>query len=274
MQTNLFDVQGKIILITGATGTLISRIAIALAEAGARIIAIARNPEKIQALVNTIQENGGQAEGFSVDVLDKTALEAAAEHILNQFGRIDILINGAGGNRADASTLPNERSFFDLPEEALRYVFDLNFTSAVLVSQVFGRAMSQAKNGVILNISSMAAYQPMTRVLAYAAAKAAINNFTHWLAVYMAQEYSPDIRVNAIAPGFFLAEQNRYLLLDKETGNLTERGQKIIDHTPMNRFGTPEDLLGTVFWLVSDASRFVTGIVVPVDGGFMAYKGV
>jgi NAD(P)-dependent dehydrogenase (short-subunit alcohol dehydrogenase family) len=274
MQTNLFDVQGKIILITGATGTLISRIAIALAEAGARIIAIARNPEKIQALVNTIQENGGQAEGFSVDVLDKTALEAAAEQILSQFGRIDILINGAGGNRADASTLPNERSFFDLPEEALRYVFDLNFTSAVLVSQVFGRAMSQAKQGAILNISSMAAYQPMTRVLAYAAAKAAINNFTHWLAVYMAQEFSPDIRVNAIAPGFFLAEQNRYLLLDKETGNLTERGQKIIDHTPMNRFGTPEDLLGTVFWLVSDASRFVTGIVVPVDGGFMAYKGV
>jgi NAD(P)-dependent dehydrogenase (short-subunit alcohol dehydrogenase family) len=274
MLANLFDVQGKIILITGATGTLISKIAIALAEAGAMIIAIARNPEKIQALVTTIQENGGRAAGFSVDVLDKTALETAASQILAQYGRVDILINGAGGNRADASTMPNERSFFDLPEEALRYVFDLNFTSAVLVSQVFGRAMSQAKNGVILNISSMAAYQPMTRVLAYAAAKAAINNFTHWLAVYMAQEFSPDIRVNAIAPGFFLAEQNRYLLLDKETGNLTERGQKIIDHTPMNRFGTPEDLLGTVFWFVSDASRFVTGIVVPVDGGFMAYKGV
>lgn len=274
MQENLFSVHDKVILITGATGTLISQIAAALAEAGAIVILIARNSEKINALVEIIHNKGGQAVGFSVDVLNKPAIEAAAQQILEQFGRIDILINGAGGNRADASTMPNERSFFDLPEEALRYVFDLNFTSSVLVSQVFGQAMAQAKAGIILNISSMAAYQPMTRVLAYAAAKAAINNFTHWLAVYMAQEFSPDIRVNAIAPGFFLAEQNRYLLLDKDTGNLTERGQKIIDHTPMNRFGTPEDLLGTVFWLLSDASRFVTGIVVPVDGGFMAYKGV
>jgi NAD(P)-dependent dehydrogenase (short-subunit alcohol dehydrogenase family) len=226
MQKNLFDVQGKIIIITGATGTLTSQIAIALAEAGAMVIAIARNPEKIESLVQTIQEKAGQAVGLSVDVLDKTALEAAAEQILAQYGRIDILINGAGGNRADASTIPNERSFFDLPQEALHYVFDLNFTSAVLTSQAFAKAMSKAKTGIILNISSMAAYQPMTRVLAYAAAKAAINNFTHWLAVYMAQEYSPEIRVNAIAPGFFLAEQNRYLLLDKDTGNLTERGQK------------------------------------------------
>jgi NAD(P)-dependent dehydrogenase (short-subunit alcohol dehydrogenase family) len=274
MQKNLFDVQGKIILITGATGTLISKIAIALAEAGASVILLARNPEKIESLVSTIQEKGGQAIGLSVNILDKAAMEVAAEQILAQYGRIDILINGAGGNRVDASTMPHERSYFDLPEEALRYVFDLNFTSAVLSSQVFAKPMSLAKSGIILNISSMAAYQPMTRVLAYAAAKAAINNFTHWLAVYMAQDYSPDIRVNAIAPGFFLAEQNRYLLLDEDTGHLTERGQKIIDHTPMNRFGTPDDLLGTVFWLVSDASRFVTGIVVPVDGGFMAYKGV
>jgi NAD(P)-dependent dehydrogenase (short-subunit alcohol dehydrogenase family) len=245
-----------------------------LAAAGATVVVLARNEGKIAALTENLTQNGGQALGLSADVLDKAALAAAAARVMDAYGRVDILVNGAGGNRPEATTMPGERSFFDLPEEALRWVFDLNFTGSVLASQVFGRLIAQQQAGVILNVSSMASFRPMTRVLAYAAAKAAINNFTCWLAVYMAQEYGPNIRVNAIAPGFYLGEQNRYLLIDKDTGSLTPRGQQIIDHTPMKRFGEADDLVGTVLWLVSDASRFVTGIVVPVDGGFMAYSGV
>jgi len=274
MVNNLFDLTGKIAVVTGATGALCSAMCHAMADRGATVIAIARNQEKIDALVQEISDKGATATGISVDVLDKAALESAARQILEQYGRVDILINGAGGNRSDATTMPGQRTFFDLPEEAVQWVFNLNFTGSILASQVFGEIMTEQNDGVILNISSMASYQPMTRVVAYSAAKAAINNFTHWLAVYMAKEHSPSIRVNALAPGFFLGEQNRYLLIDKETGDLTERGQQIIDHTPMDRFGEPQDLVGAVLWLVSDASRFVTGIVVPVDGGFMAYKGV
>ena len=212
--------------------------------------------------------------GLSVDIMDSEAVKGAATCIIEEYGQVDILINGAGGNQPQATTMPDERTFFDLSLESMREVFDINFTGTVLVSQVFGEMMAQAGGGVILNVSSMASFQPMTRVVAYAGAKAAINNFTYWLAVYMATEHSDQIRVNAIAPGFFLGEQNRYLLIDEESGELTQRGQQIIDHTPMQRFGNPEDLVGTVLWLVSDASRFVTGIVVPVDGGFMAYRGV
>jgi len=274
MDNELFDLSGKVAVVTGATGALCSAMCHGLAAAGASIVVLARNQDKIDALVKALQVNGSHAIGMSADVLDKSALEDAAARVLDQFGKVDILINGAGGNRSDATTLPDQRTFFDLPAEALRWVFDLNFTGTVLTSQVFGAAMAEQQNGVILNVSSMASYQPMTRVVAYAGAKAAVNNFTHWLAVYMALEHSKDIRVNAIAPGFFLGEQNRYLLIDKDTGELTTRGQQIIDHTPMDRFGTPDDLVGTTLWLVSDASRFVTGIVVPVDGGFMAYKGV
>ncbi|MBZ0290154.1 MAG: SDR family oxidoreductase [Anaerolineae bacterium] len=269
-----FHLSNKVAVVTGATGVLCQAMCEGLAAAGARVVVLARNREKIEALPHRLSQNGGQALGVSADVLDKAALESAAEQVLNHYGQVDILINGAGGNRTDATTLPGQRSFFDLPEDALRYVFDLNFTGAVLASQVFGKTMAGQGAGVILNISSMASYQPMTRVVAYAAAKAAINNFTQWLAVYVANEHSPNIRVNAIAPGFFLGEQNRYLLTDQESGELTARGQQIIDHTPMRRFGNPDDLVGTVLWLVSDASRFVTGIVVPVDGGFMAYSGV
>lgn len=274
MASSLFDLSGKVAVVTGATGALCSEMCHGLGDAGATVVAIARNQDKIDSLVEALSDKGVQAFGISADVLDKAALQAAVDQIIERFGQIDILINGAGGNRADATSMPGERTFFDLPEEALRWVFNLNFTGSVLASQVFGEVMTKQNGGVILNVSSMASYQPMTRVIAYSAAKAAINNFTHWLAVYMAKEHSTAIRVNAIAPGFFLGEQNRYLLIDKENGNLTERGQQIIDHTPMNRFGDPKDLVGTVLWLVSDASCFVTGIVVPVDGGFMAYKGV
>ncbi|PJF42582.1 MAG: D-mannonate oxidoreductase, partial [Candidatus Thermofonsia Clade 1 bacterium] len=169
---------------------------------------------------------------------------------------------------------PDERTFFDLPEEALTFVFNLNWLGSLLAAQIFGRYMAAQGSGAIINLSSMAAFRPLTRVVAYASAKAALNNFTQWLAVYMAREHSPNIRVNAIAPGFFLGEQNRFLLIDAERGTLTERGAQIIAHTPMARFGTPDDLIGTLIWLASDASRFVTGIVVPVDGGFSAYSGV
>lgn len=183
------------------------------------------------------------------------------------------MINGAGGNRQPATTSP-DLSFFDLPVDELDYVVRLNFMGTLLPSQVFGRVFAQKQEGVILNISSMAAYRPMTKVVGYAAAKAAVSNLTQWLAVHFCQNYSPHIRVNAIAPGFFLTDQNRYLLTDAKTGELTPRGRAIMDHTPMGRFGEPFDLVGTVIWLVSDASKFVTGTVVPVDGGFMAYSGV
>jgi NAD(P)-dependent dehydrogenase (short-subunit alcohol dehydrogenase family) len=244
MINDLFDLTGKVAVVTGATGALCSAMCHGLAHAGATVIVLARNEEKINALTASLQATGANAMGVSADVLQKTDLETAVSHILSEYGRVDILINGAGGNRADATSMPGERTFFDIPQEALRWVFDLNFMGAVLTSQCFGAQMAKQGSGVILNISSMASFQPMTRVIAYAGAKAAINNFTHWLAVYMATEHNENIRVNAIAPGFFLGEQNRYLLMDRETGDLTQRGRQIIDHTPMNRFGEPEDLVG------------------------------
>ncbi len=274
MKPDYFDLSGKVAVVTGATGVLCSAMCHGLADAGATVVAIARTADSINALVEALRSKGVPALGISADVLDKAALQRAADQVLAQYGRVDILVNGVGGNRPEASSLPGQRSFFDLPEEAMQWVFNLNFIGAVIGSQVFGKIMTEQKEGVILNLSSMAAYKPLTRVVAYAAAKAAINNFTQWLAVYMAKEHSTAIRVNAIAPGFFLGNQNRYLLIDKDTGELTERGRLIIEHTPMNRFGDPQDLIGTMLWLVSDASRFVTGIVVPVDGGFMAYSGV
>jgi NAD(P)-dependent dehydrogenase (short-subunit alcohol dehydrogenase family) len=192
---------------------------------------------------------------------------------MSEFGRVDGLINGAGGNSPGATARP-DLSFFDLPEDALRYVFDLNLLGTILPTQVFGRRMAEQQEGVILNVSSMSAMRPLTRVVGYSAAKAGINSFTYWLAVHLAQEYDPRLRVNAVAPGFFVTEQNRALLTNPETGELTPRGQSIIAHTPMKRFGEPEDLLGAVLWLLSPASSFVTGIVVPVDGGFSAFGGV
>jgi NAD(P)-dependent dehydrogenase (short-subunit alcohol dehydrogenase family) len=193
--------------------------------------------------------------------------------VLREFGAIDALINGAGGNHPKATTNP-QYPFFDIPPDTLRFVFELNLLGTILPSQVFGKVMAEKKEGTILNISSMNAFRPLTRIAAYSAAKAGVSNFTQWLAVHMAQEYSPKIRVNAIAPGFFLTEQNRFLLTEKETGVLTPRGKTIISHTPLGRFGEPADLLGAVLWLLSPASAFVTGVVIPVDGGFSAFSGV
>ena len=273
MVNNYYDFSGRNMVITGGGGVLCSEMAVALAGCGAKMAVLDRDSGLAQKVVDRINQNGGTAIAVQCDVLSPERMEEARKQVTDAFGFVDTLINGAGGNNPKATTNPSQ-TFFSLPPEALRFVFDLNIIGAILPSQVFGRSMADHKQGVILNISSMNALRPLTRIAAYSAAKAGVSNFTQWLAVHMAQEYSPDIRVNALAPGFFLTEQNRFLLTEQATGALTERGKKIIDHTPMARFGTPQDLLGTVLWLLSPASAFVTGTVVPVDGGFSAYSGV
>jgi NAD(P)-dependent dehydrogenase (short-subunit alcohol dehydrogenase family) len=270
---SMFNLEGKVAVVTGGGGVLCSAISRALALAGASVAVLDRKKEQADFVVRQIEAEGGCALAIECDVLIKDSVAAAADQVLTSFGSIDILINGAGGNKPQATTNADV-SFFDLPGDAFQWVFDLNFIGTVLPSQVIGRTMAAAQTGNILNISSMNAFRPLTRIPAYSAAKSAVSNFTQWLAVHMAQEFSPHIRVNAIAPGFFLTEQNRFLLTDRETGILTPRGQSIITHTPMNRFGVPDDLLGTVLWLVTPASAFVTGIVVPIDGGFSAFSGV
>jgi len=269
----LFDLKGQVAVVTGGGGVLCGTMARALAAAGVKVAVLDIDPKAAETVVADIRATGGRALAIQVDVLDRRGLEEAAEQVLAAFGPLTILINGAGGNRPEATTGP-EMSFFDLPEDAVRWVFDLNFLGTLLCSQVFGRQMAEQGVGVILNISSMNAFRPLTRVPAYSPAKAAVSNFTQWLGVHMAQEYSPQIRVNAIAPGFFLTEQNRYLLIEETSGDLTPRGQTIIAHTPMARFGAPEDLIGTMFWLLSPGASYVTGVVVPVDGGFSAFSGV
>ncbi|MHC4912905.1 MAG: SDR family oxidoreductase [Planctomycetota bacterium] len=269
----LFNLTGKVVAITGAGGVLCGAIAKALAKVGAKIAVLDLIEDAANKVVQEIKADGGTAIAIKCNVLQKDTLEAARDKIIAEFGQVDILINGAGGNKKDATTSP-DLSFFDLPTDAVRSVFELNFIGTLLPSQVFGAEIAKNDSGVILNISSMNAFRPLTKIPAYSAAKAAVSNFTQWLAVHMCQNYSESIRVNAIAPGFFLTEQNRFLLTDEKTGELTPRGKTIIDHTPMARFGEPEDLVGTVLWLISDAAKFVTGTVIPIDGGFSAFSGV
>jgi NAD(P)-dependent dehydrogenase (short-subunit alcohol dehydrogenase family) len=269
----LFDIRNKVIVITGAGGVLCGTMATALAKAGAKIAVLDIVEAAAAEVADEINSNGGQAIWVKCDVLDKKSLESAKKEVNSELGKIDVLINGAGGNKKEATTSP-DLSFFDLPAEAVRFVFDLNFLGTLLPTQVFGKEMAKNGAGIILNVSSMNAFRPLTKIPAYSAAKAAVSNFTQWLAVHVCQNYSKDIRVNAIAPGFFLTEQNRFLLTDEKTGELTNRGRTIIDHTPMGRFGQPEELIGTVLWLLSDAAKFVTGVVVPIDGGFSAFSGV
>ncbi len=269
----LYDFHGKTVVITGGTGVLGSEIARALVGCGANVAILARRLAPAEQIVERMGARAGQAAAISADVVDPNSLQNAAEKVRERFGGVDCLLNAAGGNQPQATTGGDLR-FFDLPAEALRHVFDLNLMGTMLTSQVFGKFMAEKGEGVILNISSMAADRPLTRTVAYSAAKAAVDNFTRWLAVHVAQEYSPRIRVNAVAPGFFLTRQNKFLLTDEATGNLTARGKSIISHTPMARFGQPEDVLGAVLWLLSPAAAFVTGIVVPVDGGFSAFSGV
>ena len=268
-----FDFSGKTMAITGGGGVLCGEMAKALADCHANVVILDRDMGLAEKTLALLAGSKGKHKALFIDVLNKAAIQKAADAIMAEYGKLDGLINGAGGNNPKATTNP-EQSFFDIPAEALQFVSNLNLQGTILPSQVFGKCMVAQKEGVILNISSMNALRPLTRIPAYSAAKAAVSNFTQWQAVHLAQEYSTSIRVNAIAPGFFLTDQNRFLLTDKATGALTARGNTIIDHTPMGRFGAPEDLVGATLWLLSPASKFVTGIVVPIDGGFSAFSGV
>ncbi len=270
---SIFDVSGKVMAITGGGGILCGTMARALAESGAKVAILDLIEIAAAKVAKEIRSAGGTALAVQCNVLEKASIEQAKDKVLAEFGRIDALINGAGGNKKEATTSP-DMPFFDLPPEAIRFVFDLNFLGTLLPSQVFGKELARQGSGSILNISSMNAIRPLTKIPAYSAAKAAVSNFTQWLAVHICQNYSKEIRVNAIAPGFFLTEQNRFLLTDEKTGALTPRGKTVTEHTPMGRFGDPQELVGTVLWLLSDAAKFVTGIVVPVDGGFSAFSGV
>lgn len=268
----LFDLRGRVAIVTGGSGVLGSAMARALAAAGVRVAILGRRLERAQAVAAQIASSGGDALPVAADVLDPAALARSRDQVLGRWGRLDILINAAGGNVPQA-TLADGGSVLDLPVEGWRAALDLNFLGTLLPIQAFGAAMAAAGQGSIVNVSSMAAQRVLTRVPAYSAAKAAVENLTRWLAVELARKHGSGLRVNAIAPGFFLGEQNRRLLVNDD-GSLTARGGKIIEHTPAGRFGEPDDLIGTVLWLCGPGSRFVTGVVVPVDGGFSAFSGV
>lgn len=274
MKENLkmFSLERKTAVITGGAGVLGFAIAQGLGKAGVKIaLCDIINADKI---AKQLQEQGITAKGYYINVMDIEKIKSCRDEVIKDFGKVDILLNAAGGNTKDATT-SEELNFFDLPLSALEKVVGLNlFGGALLPSQVFGKIMVENKEGgSIINISSMSAFCPLTKVPGYSAAKAAVSNFTQWLAVHFAQEYNKNLRVNAIAPGFFLTTQNRFLLTNKD-GSLTPRGETIIAHTPMDKFGDPEDLIGACVWLASDASKFVTGIIVPIDGGFSAFSGV
>jgi NAD(P)-dependent dehydrogenase (short-subunit alcohol dehydrogenase family) len=269
-----FDFRGKVAVIAGGSGVLCGSLALALGQRGATVVVVGHtNLTKAERIAEQIVTQGGRSIAVQADVLSRESLDHLAHHVLETYGSIDILINGAGGAKKEATT-SETLSFFELPEDAVRWVFDLNFMGTFLACQVFGRYMVDQGSGSILNIGSMGAYRPLTRSVAYSAAKAAVINFTQWLAVHLSQEYTPNIRVNALVPGFFLTEQNRFLLVDEESGALTERGQRIIAHTPAERFGQGEDLVGPALLLLSDAAPFVQGTTIIVDGGLSAYGGV
>lgn len=266
------SLKNKVAVVTGGNGILGGAIARGFAAQGAKVAILGRTQETVKKRVDEINSSGGNAIDLVADVLNEEALKEARDFLLKKWKQVDILVNAAGGNMPGAVVGPNQ-SFFDLDLGDFDRVNLLNFKGTVLPTLVFGRSMAEKKKGSIINISSMAAQRALTRVVGYSAAKAAVDNFTKWLAVEMAQKNGDGIRVNAIAPGFFIGEQNRSLLLN-EDGSLTDRGETIIGQTPMNRFGEPEELQGAANWLAGDESSFVTGIVVPVDGGFGAFSGV
>jgi NAD(P)-dependent dehydrogenase (short-subunit alcohol dehydrogenase family) len=265
--------SGKIAVITGAGGVLCAAMAESISKEGISVALVDIMEDRVKEIASNINKAGGNAIAVKGDVLDKQSIVEAKDKVMAVYNKVDILINGAGGNKNEATT-SDTLSFFDLPQEAMQWVFNLNFFGTVLTTQVFGETMARQKSGCVINISSMAAILPLTNTIAYSAAKAAVNNFTRWMAVHFNHNYSKNIRVNAIAPGFLLTEQNRYLLVDEATGKTTERGKAIISQTPMGRYGEPAELTGTVIWLASDAASFVNGAVIPIDGGFSAYSGI
>ncbi len=270
--SSMFDLTGKVGIITGGGGVLGGAMALGLAQQGVQVVLMGRNQDRLNRKAQKIEEAGGKAIGISGDVLSRNDLQKVKDEVTEAFGSIDILINAAGGNLKGATISPEE-TFFDLSPGDFERVFRLNLSGTVLPCMIFGEAMKEQGSGSIINISSLTASTPFSRVVGYAAAKAAIDNFTKWLAVEMAMKFGEGIRVNAIAPGVFIGEQNRLLLLNDDQ-SLTERGQSIIDRTPVKRFGQPEELVSTAVYLCSEASGFVTGTIIPVDGGFLAYAGV
>lgn len=270
----LLDLSGKTAVVTGGSGVLGGTLARGLAKAGASVVIVGhRGMERAESLAKTLRDEGATVWAVQADVLSRDSVQSLLDRAIALTGHVDFLINAAGGARPDATTAA-DRPFFTLPEKAVREVFDLNFWGVFLSCQVFSQYMSQRKAGAIINVSSIGAYHPLTRSVAYSAGKAAVTNFTQWLAVHLSQEYSTAIRVNALVPGFFLTSQNRFLLVDEKTGEWTDRGQRILAHTPLGRMGNPEDLVGPALWLLSDAARFVHGTAIFVDGGLSAYGGV
>jgi len=266
---NLFDIKDRVIVVTGGTGVLGACMVEYLAEQGAKVAVLARNKEKGNQLVDSLKAKGYEASFYQSDVNDKAVVEKNAAEIMEKYGRVDVLVNGAGGNQPGATIGP-DKTIFDLDVDAFKKVVDLNLFGTVIPTMVFAKIMAEQKTGNIINISSESALRPLTRVVGYGAAKAAVTNFTKYMAIELATKFGEGLRVNAFAPGFFISEQNRALLTNPD-GSLTARGNTIIAHTPFSRFGEPEELLGTLHWLASDASKFVTGTLTVIDGGFDAF---
>lgn len=269
---NIFSVKDRVVILTGGGGILAGEMAKGFLTAGAKVILLDINKENVQKKVDELKNDNNQIVGYKCNILEQENIEKVQKKILEKFERIDVLINAAGGNMPGA-TIELDQSVFDLNIEDFKKVTDLNLNGTVLPTLIFGKTMVNQKKGSIINISSMASYRAITRVVGYSAAKAAVDNFTKWMSVEMAQKFGNGIRVNAIAPGFLLTDQNRTLLTN-EDGSLTERGKTVIRMTPFKRFGDPEELVGTILWLASDASKFVTGATIPVDGGFSVFSGV
>ena len=267
-----FDISGQVAVITGAGGIICGVMAREMAKKGAKVALLDLFVENAQKIADEINAAGGDAIAVKANVLDRASLEEARDAVVAKYGHIDILINGAGGNKKQATVSP-ELDFFHLDVDAFKWVFDLNVTGAVLTTMVFGELLAKQGSGNVINIASMATYHPLTNTVAYCGAKAAVANFTEWMATHFNQNYSKNIRVNAIAPGFLLTTQNRFLM-QKEDGTPTDRGQRVLNKTPMGRYGDPEERAGPVIWLCSEAASFVNGAVIPVDGGFSAFWGI
>ena len=269
---NLFDVNNKVIVITGGGGVLGGQMASYLLKNGANIIILGHREETIIYAISNLKKLYSNVEGYVCNVLDENSLQEVSDRIIEKYSKIDVLINAAGGNMPGA-TIAEDQNIFDVNIDDFKKVVDLNLFGSILPSMVFGKEMAKKKQGVIINISSMTAQSAVTRVVGYSASKAAIDNYTKWMAVELALKFGDGLRVNAIAPGFFIGNQNRDLLLNKD-GSYTDRGNTIIQKTPMKRFGEAEELNGTIHYLCSEASKFVKGVVIPIDGGFSAFSGV